>query len=365
MGKNIIKIMKKQWLAKLLFVVVLSFTTIVTYAEYTSQNSYMGRVVVSKDGSGMLFSSNLLKTLTEVEGIMKSSYQPVYKAPKATGTYDVDVLLWNYNELDETTRYDRNINYRIDAVLTDSSGNALSADNLNSQTITIVSNQTDATTIVLSKTNLSGTISPQTLVHSDNSSTENSYTVKFSSGWDLENDMDICVELRAVPTEDDSHNAYSNLSTLGRVIGIRKSRSTGTNGWKASLNEKTDTNSPTSFDAYNLVFTGSGSATITVSWDVSKIAVNKNFYAQSNNVFGFVTGEDGEVVDGGTTSGWHTITINADTGSENQNNRNRYSLQLYKLGAMDDETYPQGWSFYSLNESVADSPNAWIRVTIQ
>ena len=362
MGKNIIQFMKKQWLAVWLIVVVLGFASMVAYAEYTSQNSYMGRVVVSKDGTGMLFSSNLLKTLTEVEGEMKSSYQPVYKAPKSTGTYDVDVLLWNYNELDETTRYDRNINYRIDAVLTDSSGNTLSADDLGSQTITIVSNQTDATTVVLSKTNLNGTISPQTLVHSDSNSTQNSYTVKFSSGWDLENDIDICVELRVVPTEDDSHNAYSDLSTLGRIIGIRQSRTTGTNGWKASVNEKTDSNSPTGFDAYNLVFTGSGSATITVSWDMNKIAVNKNFYAQSNNVFGFVSGE---VVDGATTDGWHTITINADTGNKTQNNRNRYSLQLYKLGELDDETYPQGWSFYSLNESVADSPNAWIRVTIQ
>ncbi len=362
MSKNIIKFMKKQWLAVWLIVVVLGFASLVAYAEYTSQNSYMGRVVVSKDGTGMLFSSNLLKTLTEVEGEMKSSYQPVYKAPKANGTYDVDVLLWNYNEQDETNRYDRNINYRVEAVLTDSSGNALSAADLGSQTITIVSNQTDVTMIVLSKTHLSDTISPQTLVHSDSSSTENSYTVKFSSGWDLENDIDICVELRAVPTVDDSNNAYSDLSTLGRIIGIRQSRITGTNGWKASLNEKTESNSPTGFDAYNLVFTGSGSATITVSWDVSKIAVNKNFYAPTNNVFGFVSGE---VVDGGTTDGWHTVTINADTGSTIQSNRNRYSLQLYKLGELDDSTYPQGWNFYSLNESAEDSPNAWIRVSIQ
>ena len=362
MGKNIIQFMKKQWLAVWLIVVLLGFASMVAYAEYTSQNSYMGRVVVSKDGTGMRFSSNLLKTLTEVEGVMKSAYQPVYRAQKATGTYDVDVLLWNYNELDETTRYDRNINYRVDAVLTDSSGNELTADDLGNQTITIVSNQADATMIVLSKTNLSGSISPQTLVHSDSSSTENSYTVKFSSGWDLENDIDICVELKAVPTEDDSHNAYSDISMLGRIIGIRQSRTTGTNGWKASLNEKTDSNSPKGFDAYNLVFTGSGSATITISWDVSKIAVNKNFYAQTNNVFGFVSGE---VVDGETIGGWHTITINADTGNQTQNNRNRYSLQLYKLGELDDETYPQGWNFYSLNESVADSPNAWIRVTIQ
>ncbi len=364
MKKQFIHILKKQWITIWLVAAMICLITVVSYAEYESQYSYLARVMVSKDGSGMMFSSNLLKTLSDEGGVMTASYQPVYKVEKATGSYDVDIYLWNYNEQDETTRYPENINYRIEAVLTNSSGVPLTAEDMGTRTVTVVSNQPDGTSLVLSAANLSGTITPQTLVHSDSGSTENSYVIRFPSGWNLDDDFDICVQLKAVPTVSDGGTAYNDLETLGRIIGLRASRSTSSNGWKANINEMEAGDAPTGYDAYNLILSGSGSAVITVSWDVSKIAVNKNFYAQTGNVFGFDF-VGGEVVDGGTSDGWHTVTINADTGKASQNNRNRYSLQLYKLGEMDASVYPTAWSFYAYNQSVEDSPNAWIRVNIQ
>lgn len=369
MKKNIISFIKKQWLIIWIVLSSIVLFAIIASAESLFTLSPMKRVLVTKGGKGVLFSSNLLTNLIEetVEGVPteKATYQPIYK----TNSYDVDLYLWNYDILDETTRYPENINYRLEARLTDSEGNALT--DIGSRTITITPTSPSGSSLVLSTSNPSGTFNSQTLVHSDSVSAQNYYVVEFSSNWNLDEDANICVEIKAIPTTNDAGVAYSDIPKLGRIIGLRKTRSTSTNGWKATISEKTDINSPTDFDAYNLVLSGSGSATITVSWDPTKIGLNEYFYKESKCVYGFDFPDDDEdtdyeIKDNGVseTDGWHTITIKADTSIDSRNNRNRYSIQLYKLGNQDDTINPTSWDFCALNQTAANSPNAWIRVNI-
>ena len=185
--------------------------------------------------------------------------------------------------------------------------------------------------------------------------TDNIYQVSFSNppdGWDLDDDIDICVQIKAIPTLKDDNSPYTDIPTIGRILGLRKSRITGSNGWKANISEKTETNSPSPFDAYNLVLSGSGAATITISWDITKIDVNPFFYDSSNNVYHFdFTSNPAEIVDQGVTNGIHTIKINADTGKQSQNYRNIYKLQLYKL-----DGDPSSWA-----QLLGD----WVTVDIQ
>ena len=368
MKKNIISFIKKQWLIIWIVLSSVALFAIIASAESLFTLSPMKRVLVTKGGKGVLFSSNLLTNLIEEnvedETIEKASYQPVYKN---TNSFDVDLYLWNYDILDETTRYPENINYRLEARLTDTEGNDLT--DIGSRTITITPTNPSGASLVLSTSNPSDTLNSQTLVHSDSGSTQNYYVIEFSSNWNIDEDTNICVEIKAIPTTNDAGVAYSDIPKLGRIIGLRKTRATSTNGWKATISEKTETNSPTAFDAYNLILSGSGSATITVSWDPTKIGLNEYFYKESKCVYGFDFPDDDEdtnyeIKDNGVTGGWHTITIKADTSMDSRNNRNRYSIQLYKLGNQDDTINPTSWDFCALNQTAANSPNAWIRVNI-
>lgn len=368
MKQNIFSFLKKQWLVMWIIVVSLLLFAVIASAEALVTLSPMKRVLVTKDGQGVMFSSNILDTLDTESGI---SYQPVYKS--GNGPYVVDLLLWNYDIKDESTRYPEDINYKIEAKLTDSTGAELDATTIGTRTITITPTSPSGTALTLSSSNRSDELLSQCLSRSESGSTENAYTLTFTSstGWDLDNDVDICVQIRAIPTTKTGGGAYGDLTELAKIIGLRKSRTTGSNGWDASITEKS--NSPTSFDAYNLILSGSGSATITVSWDTSKIDVNKNFYDSVSNVFGLDVGTGKEIEDNGVDgNGWHTIVVNANsgvnrnTGADAETNKiyhNRYTLHLYKLGILDDDAQPASWDALFAKNSA--SANAWIKVNIE
>lgn len=366
MKNNIIRLMKKQWLAIWIIVASLALFTLVVYAESSFTLSPMKRVLVTKDGHGVMFSSNILDEVKDEDDI---SYYPAYKT--GSGPYTIDLLLWNYDAKDELSRYPDNINYRIEAVLTNSLGVPLDAADVGTHSVTITPVSPSGNALTLNSATRSGKLNSQTLIHSNSGSSENSYSISFtsSSGWNLDTDTEICIQIKAIPTNKDTGEEYADLVTLGKIVGLRRARVTGSNGWKAEISEKTDTKIPTAFDAYNLVLSGSGSATITISWDTTKINVNEYFYNSEKCVYGFDFAEDDadesyEIKDNGKDGDWQTITIKADTGKASQNNRNRYTLQLYKLGNLSDTSNPADWSFYAYNQTVANPQNAWIRVNI-
>ena len=326
MKKKIWTIIKKQWLLMLSAIMAVAMTSIIAFAEYKSATSNMHRVVVSKKAPGMMFSSNYLTV--DGDGI----FHPIYVQPKSDERYSSNYLyIWNYNTSAVGT-----CNIHI-------------VDPLNRQ-------------IELNDTNLSNSFKDTTQQILAKESTQNKYTISFSSNWDFEANENICVSIKATPTQRDSGGSYMDLVPISGVIGLRTSSSTQVNGWKASISEQPEdgqtTPAPSAYDAYNLVLTGSGSATITVKWDPTKIELNRFFTSPADRVYTFASGEiDGPTQD---ASGWMVVTIHADTGNNAQENRNRYTIQMYKTGAEE----PSDWRFFANNKADDVQENAWIRVNI-
>ena len=355
MKKRFIKIIKKQWLLIWTLAAALTMTTIIASAEYKSATSNMHRVVVSKKGPGMMFSSNYL--IQDGDSI----YHPIYVKPKGEGEgrySDNYLYIWNYNTSDIERRYPEDINYTLNVTLTDQSGTPLSAQTSVPGNIEIT--DPSGTKITLDGNNRSGSFSNQKLIASE-SAAQNRYTISFSEGWDIDANENICVQIKAVPTTRNSGETYSDLAVISGVVGLKTTSSAISNGWKASISEQpqdgtTTTPAPSAFDGYNLVLTGSGSATIVVKWDTSKLDLNRYFIDEDNRVYNF---ENGEVVLGETdASGWRTMTIYADTAREN---RNRYTIQLYKTGTQE----PESWvKFFANNKPDGYQESAWIRVNI-
>lgn len=355
MKKKIWTIIKKQWLLMLSAIMAVAMTSIIAFAEYKSATSNMHRVVVSKKAPGMMFSSNYLTV--DGDGI----FHPIYVQPKSDERYSSNYLyIWNYNTSDIGRRYQENINYKLEFVLTDQGGNPIDASAVGTCNIRIVDPLNRQ--IELNDTNLSNSFKDATQQILAKESTQNKYTISFSSNWDFEANENICVSIKATPTQRDSGGSYMDLVPISGVIGLRTSSSTQVNGWKASISEQPEdgqtTPAPSAYDAYNLVLTGSGSATITVKWDPTKIELNRFFTSPADRVYTFASGEiDGPTQD---ASGWMVMTIHADTGNNAQENRNRYTIQMYKTGAEE----PSDWRFFANNKADDVQENAWIRVNI-
>ena len=351
--KTIKNIIKKQWLLVWITIVAVALLTIVASAEYGSTSSNMHRVVVSKKGPGMMFSSNYL--IEEGDSV----YHPIYVKPKDEGRYDSNYLfIWNYNTSDLERLYPEDINYRLEVKLTDQSGTDLTRD-IGSRNITITNPNNE--TITLNNTVRSGSWASQKLVHSSQAAA-NRYAISFSEGWDIANEEDICVQIKAIPTSRNNNEPYTDIRTISGIVGLKTTASSVSNGWKASISEQPEENNttvtPDQFDAYNLILTGSGSATITVRWNTAYLQLNRYFTDSNNRVYHFAEGE--VIVNEPDAGGWQTMTINADTGDDTKDNRNRYTVQLYKTGSGE----PVDWKFFANNKADGVYESAWIRVNI-
>lgn len=360
--RMIVNILKKQWLLIWIAVVSLAMLTMIASAEYGSSTSNMHRVVVSKKGPGMMFSSNYL--VEDGDQI----YHPIYVKPQTEGAYDSNYLfMWNYNTSDAEKLYPGDIYYKLEVKLTDQAGNDLTRAIGNR--VIIITDPLNRT-VRLDNTTRSGSFeysksTEQKLEYDEDQAAQNRYTISFSEGWDISADEDICVQIKAVPTTkngSDTGGAYSDLKPISGIIGLKTTSGSASNGWKASLSEQpSETDSsvkPSDFDAYNLVLTGSGSATIVVKWNTEYISLNKYFIDSAKRVYNFASGEVTDPVDEG--NGWKSITINANTGDDTKENRNRYTIQLYKTGVKE----PENWNFFANNKPAGSLVDAWIRVNI-
>ncbi len=329
MKTDILGFIKKQWLLIWGVITAMSLATMFVSAEYGDTKSTMKRVVRATTDQNKMFSSNIL-----VEN-GASFYIPNYKsaysdAEKENNTYNVDIYLWNYNLGNISKWYTKPIDYRVTLTYTNSDGEALSADELNGMTVRMVEG---SETIVSLNSTTPSTSATQTLSYSPSQSSEHHYELIFPGTWDLENDTDICVKVMAEPYSETDATAYQDLSEISAVIGLKQSTAGNASGWEAYLAEQRAGVSLADCDAYNLVATGAGKATVTLKWDNRYLECNKNFY--NSTIYSFGTGE----ITGPTTSGnITTLIINADTAKAIYNNRNRYDIQFYKKA-----TAPSGW----------------------
>lgn len=357
MQNKIISFVKKQWLLVWIVFSVISLMAMTVSAFYETTSNTMSRVIVATSSQGMMFASNYLE-----EG-GANSYQGAYRielaeANKLTDTYQVDVLLYNYDPASSVKHYMEDIEYTIEVQLTNAKGEPLEATDLHGQTVKIV-DKSGIEKTTLSSSNLSASFDG-TLVSVANTTTENKYTLHFSGNWDLEEDTDICVQMIAKPKHGDN-NRYKDLKDIAQIIGLRKAVNTESKGWQAYLKEKREgVLAIDECDGYNLVVTGSGSATITITWDTSKVDFNKHFYGKDVNLFNY---SEVSYTLSGTVA---TMTIAANTGSNSTNHRNRYDIQLYKTGVAD----PSDWTtlIVDLNDKTLTDQQksaAWVKVNVE
>ncbi|MGN0632878.1 MAG: hypothetical protein ACI4JW_03315 [Oscillospiraceae bacterium] len=361
----ILNFIKKQWLILWIISAALTLTVLYASAEYLGENSVMKRVVVADSEQKSMFSSNIL----EENGT--SAYKPQYisalSAEDITNgkTYDIGMLLWNYSRTNPSKWYPQDINYTLKAELVNQNGELLTAENLTeNKTITILKD--GEVKFTLSSSNLSDSFS-DTLVHKTNSTTDNSYTIRFSNNWDLQNDMNICVRISATPDKGSDADKYKDISEISAIVGLRELQSMGSSGWQVYLNEQRIGGAPEDYDAYNLVVTGSGKADIVLTIDTNKLTFNRYFYNEILRIKNF---SDGEVVytEPGT-NGIATLTIKADASknrgtAENPEYRNRYDIQLYKKYD-DTTTDPASWDFFAEDNGIEMSESVWLIYKIE
>ncbi|WP_024857142.1 hypothetical protein [Ruminococcus albus] len=339
MKNRIIKFMKRQWLLVWIVSVTLALCTIVAFAEYPGTNNFVKRVVLFDDSSDSMFSSNLL---TYIEN-NRISFQPYYVKELTVNdlaqTYDVDVFVWNYDIDGSGDYYKRQIEYDLEISVVDNQGNVISSMDAGKY-IQIAKNDSSTALVTFNSGSASYTYSsPQVETLATNARSQNKYTIKFSKNWDLKNDANKRVMIKATPT-----SSFPDLKPLAAAIGLKEEQGSSSTGWKYYINEQRLNTSalPSAYDAYNLVLTGTGSETIEIEWDPTKIALNKDFY-ESNGAFPFVSGEVVYTQGGGTTTGWNKLVINADSYSSTKEYRNRYDIQLYKING----EVSSSWNFIS------------------
>lgn len=359
MKERIIGFIKKIWLPLWCVIVMMSICSMFVSALYDSSISEMKRVVRSTSSQGTMFSSNILVENGD------SNYTPKYFSTlnNNNGTYDVDVYLWNYSLKNLSRWYSSDIDYKINLKLVNTKGEDITEAEMGERTIQLVkvSGNTQTKLVVLGKPDSQSftstyTSEKQTLVYSSNSSAEDRYILKYSGNWDLKNDTEICVRVKAEPFKNDDASKYKDISPLSMIIGLKESNFGSSNGWQAYLAEANDNKVVGDCDGYNLVVTGSGKATVTIKWDTSKLVCNKNFCEGTVYSFG-----SGEVTYTAPPSGSSiaTMVINADTGSSTTNYRNRYDIQFYKNGAE-----PSDWTFFK-NDGTEVVQNVWLSVNVQ
>lgn len=235
MNNRLISLIKKQWLLVWCCVTALSLLSLIASAEYVISTSSMKKVVRSTSDQGKMFSSNVLGENGE------ATYSPNYKQElpdneKATGTYNVDVYLWNYSLSNIYKYYPMGIDYNIKLTFTHTNGTALSEVPAG-RSVSLYKGDFATPLLTLSSTT-AVTSAKQTLGDNSSQVAEDHYILKFSGNWDLENDSDVCVKMEAKLDNGGVATKYQDLSDISAVIGLKKSVDLGSSGWEAYLAEE-------------------------------------------------------------------------------------------------------------------------------
>ena len=235
MNNKIMSFIKKQWLLVWCFITAISLLSLIASAEYELTTNSMKKVVRSTSDQGKMFSSNVL-----VEN-GSTSYFPNYKSKlpdneKLTGTYDIDVYLWNHSLSNIYKFYPSGIDYKIKLSFTHTNGTALTELTAGRSVSLFKGN--DATPLLTLNSLTTVMSDKQTLGDNTSQAAEDHYYLKFSGNWDLENDSDICVKMEAIPDNGGITTKYQDLSPISAVIGLKKTLDLGSSGWEAYLAEQ-------------------------------------------------------------------------------------------------------------------------------
>lgn len=384
MKKDLLTSIKNQWLRIWIAFMTLSLFSFSVSAEYQPQSNIMKRVVVSTSEPIYKFSSDVLS------GGSVKTYVPQYKDVLGENAnpnyYEIPVHIRNYSTKASASWYDEEIVYNVSFKFTDIKGNQIEAlPPGDTRTVGIYKKTDSGETHIatLSVGTLQALNLSQTLERDSAHNSQDTYYLRFSPNWDLTEDENICVQMKAEPIR--TGGKYNDLRNLGAVIGLKQSNGDTDSGWHAFLDEENavdeDDSDYTVFDGYNLIVTGSGKATITITWDTRYFELNKHFYDNSSeriNSFTFnaatnpetgaalsetfneITKTDATLGEEPNTYTKSTITINADSGSVLTNHRTRYSIQVYNTGV---STYDNFGFFAVYGDDNYDTAKIQVTVT--
>ena len=327
----------------------MGLATVWVVAEYPGTNNFMKRVVFSDESSDVMFTSNIL---TRYEN-NKVPYQPYYVGQLTDNdiaqSYDVEVYIWNYDINGSGEPYKKEIKYDLDIAIVDNHGDVVTGMG-SGKYVQIVNGTGTSVLKPFNSSSSSYTYQQLNETLEPSERTYNKYIIRFSKSWNLTNDVNTRVQIKATPKDD-----FPDLKPLAAAIGLKEESSSESTGWKYYVSEQrlSSAAAPSAYDGYNLVLTGTGSENIVIEWDPAKIELNKKFYEQ-NGAFSFVSGEVTYTQNGGSVSGWDKLVISANSYDATREYRNRYDIQFYKASG----EISNSWNF------IADSQATGVYMTL-
>jgi hypothetical protein len=245
----------------------------------------------------------------------------------------VTVDICNYAQTDPTRHNSEDIPYTVTAVLTDSDGKAYSADSFDGEWYSAYKISLNGKSYTFDKS-LEIVFEDQVLVSNSapNVSSVDSYKLTFD-GSQLKN-PEVFVKMTAEPGI-----TKGGITTLSGIIGVSLKGAEGTVGWTGTFSDGFTSGSTktTEYDGFNYEISGSGSGTVTLSWNTDYVDISPWFKESLT---------DGSLVS--ETDGSMTFKVNA---AEN----NLYTLQFYRTRPADPS---ETWD--AAKKSVAVGNNRYV-----
>ncbi|MBQ7700662.1 MAG: hypothetical protein IJT49_10035 [Clostridia bacterium] len=291
--------------------IVLGFVTVSLFTSSLQAQ----RTIAAYDTEGDRFSSNLL---------LKSSSKDNVRTEYTTNTtmpVTAVVTLCNYQQGMQTLPFPDEFTYTLTARLVKYNETSVPPDyvEVNSSYISVlesssqysytvtVNNGTSSTTLG-SSTNVSGTFSGSFAKNQQTGKMEghtDSYTISFSTDF-ITDPQNLYLELIAEPPSN------SPLPVLRGIIKPELRAAGASNLWTGTFRDDKNV-APNSYDGYNYLITGTGSGTVTVTWNSTKVVLSE---VSKNTLLSIP--EARQIGD--------SITFPVDSDDES-----RYDLQFYKV----------------------------------
>lgn len=281
---------------EILVLACIILTTSISLAAYTNQSYKKG--VATTNGSKACFSSNYLKQYDNgTASFDDDTYLLTFlKQENAPATVTEELTISNHAPDDATLYNTKDITYTLKFTL----------EALNNTSITYTNYLIDNTSF-----SADGTLQldNQQLIGGRSSINKYNITIPYA---DIGN---VCITVTATPTEPANVNnkmlarkLYTTLYTQGTTDAFN---------WKGALSDKTESNSPEAYHAYNFEISGTaGSGTVTLTWDTRFVEIDPFFAA-------------GTVSETDSNRKTYTFSVNA-TGKDAVN---YYLIQFYRTSA--------------------------------
>lgn len=306
MRDRIIKKLKKNWIVLWLTAVVILLGGIAAFAAYTRTSS-IKRVVSTRSGASVLFSSNYLQlgsTAFRNVSFGSDSDNPVIK-----------ITVCNYAQGNKFNFNAEDITYSLTAELVDKDGNTLTDFSGDGYYIKYENGEQKN----FSGSHLTYSFENQTL--STGGPSEDTYSISFNKTEF--SSQSVFMKITAKPTSP------TDLEPISAIIGVSYRKADVAN-WTGEFVDNVE--KPSELDGFNYRISGSGNGTITLSWNTNYVKLGKWSYGKFNLT------EDGNV---------STVTFKVDSSENNQ-----YNIQFYRTVSPNES---EVWTGKKENVSIGEN----------